>query len=50
LVTFPFCFKNHAIIEDAVFKNFIVNSDVTESINIQRFQEFKLKRVDYTKG
>lgn len=48
LVTFPFHFKNRAIIEDAVFKDFIVHLDATGSIDVQRIQEVILKRVDDT--
>lgn len=48
LVTFPFHFKNRAIIEDAVFKDFIVHLDATGSIDVPSIQEVILKRLDDT--
>ena len=48
LVTFPFHFKNSAIIEDARFKDFIIHLDTTGSIDVPSIQEVILKRLDDT--
>lgn len=46
LVTFPFYFKNHAILEDALFKDFIIHLDDTGSVNLKNIQDVIFKRLD----
>jgi len=46
LITFPFHFRNQAMIEDASFRDFIVHIDSNGFINSHKLQEVILKRLD----
>jgi len=46
LITFPFHFRNQAIIEDASFRDFIVHIDSSGSIDSNRLKEVILKRLE----
>lgn len=46
LITFPFHFRNQAMIEDASFRDFIVPIDSSGFIDNDRLQEVILKRLD----